>query len=108
MKYLACGILLFFALSPALANAGDKWERENYILQATWSVIHVIDWVQTRSGLDDELVEGNPIMGTDPSIGTVNTYFATTLVGHALISFYLPYLDLISVSFLENNIWYLN
>lgn len=90
MKYLACGILLFLALSPAIATAGDRWEREDYILQATWSTIHVIDWVQTRRGLDDGYSEGNPIMGTDPSIGTVNTYFAATLIGHALISVLLP------------------
>lgn len=51
----------------------------------------VIDWGQTREGAKhpDKYIESNPFLGSHPSLGKVNVYFAT---GIAINLFAVPLL----------------
>lgn len=84
-------ILLVSALDarPALADnmTGADWQRE-----AVYQVLHVVDWGQTLdiAARPDEYRELNPLIGTHPSRGDVNRYFAITALVHLGITRALP------------------
>lgn len=97
-----------FSLSPLTAGADDEWSTTDTAWQLTYAVFHVADWGQTlhirecdrgestvfngqtyyKGGCDHK--ESNPVLGTSPSRGDVNTYFVTTLIAHTAIAYYLP------------------
>lgn len=68
-------------------------------MQAGYLVLHVADWGQTRNivhradtGCDGAptCIERNPILGRNPSIKRVDSYFLFTAVAHTAISYALP------------------
>lgn len=85
--------LIFLALialgGPAFAQ---NWSTQDKVLFATSSVLLVADWAQTRhiARNPDRFFEKNPILGEHPSVGRVNTYFATTLVLNYIVTDALP------------------
>ena len=87
----------FFEPEPVEQKLYDpaKWIWGDTVLQATYTVLHVMDWTQTLHGARNpsETYEGNPIIGKYPSKGKINSYFIITLIGHTAISNYLekPY-----------------
>jgi hypothetical protein len=83
-------VLLIFALS-APAHA-DEWSKTDIGLQAAVTALMVVDWGQTLNAASqpDKYCEMNPILGKHPSRGSINTYFATAIIGHAAISHILP------------------
>ena len=103
-KWIIATSLFLFSLN---ANAND-WTKADTAWQLTYVAFHVADWGQTlhirecdrgesavyngqtyyKDGCNHE--EGNPILGSYPSRGEVNTYFATTLILHTAIAYYLP------------------
>jgi hypothetical protein len=70
----------------------SDWSKVDTALQITYSALHVIDWGQTLdiAKHPKDWSETNPILGKHPSISKVNSYFAATLVGHAVVSYLLP------------------
>lgn len=91
----AFGLVVAVVLSLLVAGparAADAWSRQDVALQATYAVLHVVDWGQTRyiAGHPEEFYEHNPILGRHPSEGEVNAYFAGTLVAHTLVTHFLP------------------
>lgn len=83
-------ILLF----PSPSHA---WTKADTQRQLVYTALHVIDWGQTRYIATHEHIyetklvyETNPILGKRPSIQEVDIYFASTLVGHAVVSYLLP------------------
>lgn len=82
-KYL----LLLILLLPVPCYAIDT---KDIILEASWQALHYIDYRQTIEIAEhpDQFKERNPILGSHPSKGTVNTYFAITSALH-LIAFYI-------------------
>lgn len=104
---LAKWIIAVFVLLPATSHAKD-WTTADTLWQATYTALHVADWGQTlsvakscRNGSmsvnnythtweECSLMETNPILGEHPSRGEINTYFATTLVLHTAVAYYLP------------------
>lgn len=70
----------------------DKRSNEDTFYQLIYTTLRTIDWGQTRTTAKNPSthIERNPILGEHPTIGEVNTYFITTLLGHAYISYVLP------------------
>ena len=106
MKTLIFLILLNFTTS---AFAFDEWTKTDTALQATYTVLHVIDWGQTASCANGgwhkfetstdsrgttitqhQRSEMNPILGKHPTPSVVHIYFASTLIANTIISYVLP------------------
>lgn len=90
-------LVLVALLAADAAVASDRWEwrRSDTALQATYTVLHLVDWSQSidiarRAPAHPLWQEGNPILGSFPSERRVHAYMAATLVGHALIARALP------------------
>jgi len=92
------GILAILGLSSAPVFGGD-WTADDTARQAGYLVLHVADWGQTRNivrradtGCDGAptCIERNPILGRNPSIKRVDSYFLFTAVAHTAISYALP------------------
>ena len=81
-------LLVFFS---SFANA-DEWTKHDTDRQAALTALLVADWGQTRwiAKNPSESLEKNPLLGSSPSLGRVNAYFATSIIGHAAISYMLP------------------
>ena len=74
------------------AQAADDWSMEERTTFAVSSVLLVADWAQTRqiARNADLFHETNPVLGTHPSMGRVNAYFATALALNYVIGNSLP------------------
>ena len=84
MRYL---ILMLF---PSICFAGD-WTTADTLRQGAFTGLAIADWAQTRYiSKHPEFYETNQILGSHPSTGKVDTYFAASIVGHAVISYMLP------------------
>lgn len=69
----------------------NRWTVRDTAFQLQYTVLHVIDWGQTRYiSKHDEFYETNPILGSNPSTEFVDIYFAVTLIGHTAVSYLLP------------------
>jgi len=76
-------LLLMFA-SSAWA---DDWTREDTYRQIAITTLQVVDWGQTRYiAKHPEFHEVNPLIGSHPSIGRVNNYFAVSIPANWAIS----------------------
>lgn len=81
-------ILLLLAI-PSLAH--DEWTKIDTVRQLTFTVVECIDWLQTKEiARNPNYYETNPYLGKHPSQKKVDTYFASCLIGHALVSYLLP------------------
>ena len=69
-------VILFLAISP-LTGANDSTAE----WQTTVNTLLVIDWLQSRrvATSNGKYSEVNPILGTKPSLGRVNSYFAGSI-----------------------------
>lgn len=107
-------LLLIFCLIASNAFAFDEWSKTDIALQSVYTVLHVIDWGQTRYlttqrnisviktngntcyygpctySTQVSKIETNFILGKFPSKTEVDLYFASTLVLHTAISYILP------------------
>lgn len=82
-------ILILLLASPALA---DEWTRADTYREVAYLALHCADWSQTLTIADNpqKWNETNPILGSHPSRGDVNTYFIATGLLHPVISYVLP------------------
>ena len=89
-KWLLLGLLLCYPYT-ATAYEFDDWTRGQLIMQGLTTFSYVLDWGQT---LDIEnhsnLYETNFLLGDHPSRGEINTYFASLILTHILITHVLP------------------
>jgi hypothetical protein len=83
-------MLLALTLIPA-ARAAAQWKREHTVLAITSTAAITADWLMAanaaRVGTFDEM---NPILGTRPSVGQLNTYNLAILGGNLAIGYLLP------------------
>jgi len=86
-------LIIAMVLLSASYSFADEWTKTDTGLQLLYTGLHVIDWGQTAH----EAKEGwhfrhetNLILGGGPKESTVHIYMASTLVGHAVISYILP------------------
>lgn len=85
--HLGCALLIVLLLScPAHA---DEWTRADTYREVAYLALHVADWGQTLYISDHprEFHENNPILGSHPSRGEVNTYFIATGLLHPVVSY---------------------
>lgn len=77
---------------PSKSFAFDEWSTRDYTLQATWTVLHIVDWGQTLDTAKnpDRFYEKNPLMGEHPSVSRVNTFMALGAVINPLFIHVLP------------------
>ena len=89
-KWLLLGLLLCYP-NTAASYEFDDWTRGQLIMQGLTTFSYVLDWGQT---LDIEnhsnLYETNALLGDHPSRGEINTYFASLIITHILITHVLP------------------
>jgi hypothetical protein len=73
-------------------NAGERdWDKTDYTLLGIATATLIADWGQTRSIAknEDKWKELNLILGEHPSVGRVNTYFATSILATAGVAYLL-------------------
>ena len=79
-------ILSALLLSSTLF-AGDPWSTKDKVLEGAFVAATVLDWRQTLDIKNHPgLHEQNSILGRHPSNSTVNTYFATSILLHAVVA----------------------
>jgi hypothetical protein len=79
-------ILSALLLSSTLL-AGTPWSGKDKALETAFVAATVLDWRQTLDIKNhSHLYEQNSLMGRHPSNGTVNAYFVTALVLHAIVA----------------------
>jgi hypothetical protein len=83
-------MLLALTLIPA-TSATAQWKREHTVLAITSTAVITTDWLMAanaaRRGTFDEM---NPILGTRPSVGQLNTYNLLIVGGNLAIGWLLP------------------
>lgn len=86
MKYL----LLVVLLLPNFAQA--EWTSVNTKKEATYIALHVIDWGQTRYIVEhpEKYKEASPVIGNNPTLGKVDSYFIKSGIIHIGIGYILP------------------
>lgn len=69
-----------------------EWTGEDTAREVVYLGFHVVDWGQTLDIADhpDRWHENNAVLGSHPSRGEVNRYFALTALLHPVVSYLLP------------------
>lgn len=85
-------IILMFLFFPISSHALDPWSKGDVAREATWQVLHLVDWGQTLDIADNptRYRECNPILGSHPSRQTVNLYMGVGALVHLGITHVLP------------------
>ena len=86
-------LVIALALGAAAGQAqAREWTTEEKWTGAAALTLSVIDWAQTRhiAKNPDKWRELNPVLGTNPSVGRVNTYFAMSIAGAAVAAHFMP------------------
>jgi len=83
---------MVFVGVPSNSFAFDEWSKRDYTLQATWTVLHIVDWGQTLdiAKNSDKFHENNPFIGERPSVSKVNLYMGSSTIINPLITHVLP------------------
>ncbi|MDH4274172.1 MAG: hypothetical protein OEW08_03950 [Gammaproteobacteria bacterium] len=80
--------------SAIFSTQALAWNNSDSAFESAYLLTHVADWGQTRDIAarcnGGRYYETNLIMGTCPSIATVNTYFISTAILHISASYLLP------------------
>lgn len=86
---LIISIVLVLVLS---CNAYAEMTKSDVALMSTYSVLHIIDWGQTRyiSHNGDRYYEMNPILGKHPSTDKVDAYMISTFLGMWALAYVIP------------------
>lgn len=105
-------LLIILAVYPRNAKA-NEWIKEDTVLQATYSALHIVDWSQTleiKARKNEGHGESNLILGRYPSRGKINRYFAGTLIGHYLVAMWLdkPYRNIWQSAWINIEWYYVN
>ena len=85
-------ILLNFTISFSIEIPFKKkyGVKEFIITESIYWSLHIVDWGQTRYiAKSPKYYELNPILGRNPSVGKVNTYFTVTGILHTTVSYLL-------------------
>jgi hypothetical protein len=84
-------ILLLLISSSVYA---DEWKTHDTYREATFQVLNVIDWGQTRyiNQHPDKFIEHDysGLIGSNPTTGRIDAFMAETAVLHFIIAYYLP------------------
>lgn len=83
-------ILAVSLLLPGTVMAGD-WSKADTEKEMLYLAFHIADWGQTRNikHSNGEYEELNPILGKNPSIRRIDSYFVFTGIAHPIVSYLL-------------------
>ena len=82
---IVVAIVLFLAL--AVKECQAEWSKEDTQRETIYLVLHGADWLQTREiSRNPYYTEMNPILGQNPTLQQVDSYFLISGIGHYLIS----------------------
>ena len=88
VKGLLTALLLLSAFGSASA---DEWRTDDTYRQASYYVLLLADWRQTRQiASDPDYYEHNPVLGENPTRSEVDRYFTIGAVAHFAVSRVLP------------------
>lgn len=104
MRYLFFLLVFFSSFVRAEGFNLDPWTTGDTVRQGIVTALLIVDWSQTHymathncpSAMPNCYVtfreDGNAraFVGSHPSVGQINNYFALAAVGHAAISYMLP------------------
>lgn len=84
--------LLALTLLLAPSAYAEDWVLADRNLATAALALTVTDWAQTRYLAQhlDRFHETNPLLGLNPSVGSVNAYFAGAVLGGTVLSYALP------------------
>jgi len=90
MKKIILILIFLFLCNPAFAF--EDWDKMDYTLLGTSTVLQVMDWRQTRYFVNypEKYYEINPILGKHPSSSEVDLYFAGSFILKLGIAYILP------------------
>lgn len=75
---------------PQCCAAGEPWDGADYALGGVAAIGLIVDWGQTRYiAKNPQFYEKNAVLRDRPSVGKVDAYFATALIGTVLIADWL-------------------
>ena len=81
-------IILCLLSTPVCA---DEWTRTDTQYQGVFVALTAVDWLQTKEiASNPKFSETNLILGGNPDQNKVDVYFASCLLAHSAISYYLP------------------
>jgi hypothetical protein len=87
LKKLLLSLLL--AISPL--SASDPWTRADTLREVSYVLLCTADLLQTQQIRNTPGAhETNPILGSYPSNGTINTYFLVSAIIHVGVAYMLP------------------
>lgn len=91
-NFLAALLLVIGFQQSAQAQFFKDWSTTDQALLATGATLHLIDWGQTRYVVKnpDQYKELNPMLGENPTMGTVNGYMLATALLFPLAAEYFP------------------
>ena len=83
-------LMIFLFSSPSFAQ--DPWSTQDYVLEATWLTLHMIDHGQTLDIAKNPRghYEINPFLGKHPSVENVNVWMGAGYIIHPVITHFLP------------------
>lgn len=79
--------ILYSLLLSSTLLAGEAWSNQDKVLEGAFVVATAFDWRQTMDIKNHpNLCEQNRILGKRPSDGTIHTYFASSILVHAIVA----------------------
>jgi len=88
MKKLIILILLILPVAPVCA---DEWTQKDTQYQVVFIALTAVDWLQTKEiARNPRFSETNPLLGGNPNQQKIDIYFASSILAHTAISYYLP------------------
>lgn len=92
MRSILATALLTTACSAYADDYFRDWRRVDSVLLVSAETLLVADWGQTHhvARHPDEHLENNPVLGSHPSSGDVDRYFAVATLGTAIAAALLP------------------
>jgi len=92
MKGCILIIVFFIAGCASMSAPRDPWTKTDTALQVTYSALHIMDWSQTLHSArnPEKYYETNPLLGSHPSEGRVNSMLALSLIAHTTVAYILP------------------
>ncbi len=93
IKYRTVIILYVIVVYTGCATSfkHDPLTISDYVLCSTALAFHSVDWMQTKTGINQSNIsEANIMLGANPSQENIDLYFVTTAIGMSALTWYLP------------------
>lgn len=88
-------VYLIFLLLSSNSFAGDKWEKQDIVLESVAVTLLMADWLQTRDiayqrGKYKEIGPARLFIGANPSVNAVDVLNTLSIAMHLIVAEILP------------------